>query len=94
MSLFIGVTPVREPDQKHGQRYPRELVPVKKRKTEEDWIVEIVEWDWQQRDERYQQQPKTCLIIAISPSAREMAIVQSADLVRLSGPSHLADITL
>jgi hypothetical protein len=34
------------------------------------------------------------LIIAISPSAREMAIVQLADLVRLSGPSHLADITL
>jgi hypothetical protein len=74
MSFFIGVTPIRKPDQKHGQRYPGELVPVEKRKTEEDGIVKIVKWDCQERDERYQQQPKAMLDHAISPFPLEMAM--------------------
>jgi hypothetical protein len=70
MSLVIGVTPIREPNQKHSQRYPGELVPIKERKTEEDGIVEIVERHRQQGYERYQQQSKAMLDHASSPFGR------------------------
>jgi hypothetical protein len=70
MSLVIGVSPVREPNQEHGQRYPGELVPIKEWKTEEDGIVEIVEWHRQQGYERYQQQSKAMLDHVSSPFRR------------------------
>jgi hypothetical protein len=67
MSFVIGVSPVGDPNQKHGQRHPSELVPIEKWKTEEDGIVEIIEWNCQQGHAGYQQQPKTMLDHAMSP---------------------------
>jgi hypothetical protein len=67
MSLFIGVSPVREPNQKYGHWYPSELVPVEERKTDEYGIAQIIERDREQADVRYQQQAKAMLDHAIAP---------------------------
>jgi hypothetical protein len=66
--VIMGVGPVGDPRQKRGHRYPGELIPVKEREAEQDGIVEIVERNPQQPDERQQEKPEIMMSIHVVAS--------------------------
>ena len=55
ISLFIRITPVRDPGQEGGHRHPGELVPVEEGKTEQHRVVKIIKRDDEQTEQRQKQ---------------------------------------
>src|SRR5258705_12767551 len=57
-SVFMGVRPVGNPRQKRSYRHPAELIPVEEREAEQHGVMEIIERDPQQPDERQEKKPE------------------------------------